>query len=251
MSAPDLRRRLTAEALGTGLLVATVIGSGIMASGLTQDVGLALLANTLATVAILFVGIAVLGPVSGAHFNPAVTLVMALRRAIPVRAAWAYGAAQIIGAAAGSVLVHAMFDQPLMQWATQARHGGGQWLAEGVATFGLVLTILGGLRLASPLAMGALVAGYIGAACWFTASTAFANPAVTLARMLSDSFAGIRPADAPAFVAAQILGAIVGMVLAGWLFARPRASDTHTGTGTAIATTAIAPRPPSPRGVAE
>ena len=212
----DTTRRLAAEALGTGLLLATVVGSGIMAERLTDDVALALLGNTIATGAMLFVLITILGPVSGGHFNPAVSLVAALQRALPWRDAARYVAAQAVGGIAGTMLAHAMFDLPLLQWGMAARSGGGQWLAEAMATFGLVLVILVGMRLRRD-AVPALVGCYITAAYWFTASTAFANPAVTLARALTDRFSGIRPVDAPGFMLAQIAGALLALALAGWL----------------------------------
>jgi glycerol uptake facilitator-like aquaporin len=212
----DLRRRLVAECLGTGLLVATVVGSGIMAERLTDDIGLALLGNTVATGAMLFVLISVFAPFSGAHLNPAVTLVGALERAMNWSTSMAYMAAQIAGAVAGTVLAHMMFDLPVLVLGDQPRAGASQWLAEGVATFGLVLTILMGIR-HRPAAVPALVACYITAAYWFTASTSFANPAVTIARALTDSFSGLRPIDVPAFIAAQIAGAILALAIGGWL----------------------------------
>jgi len=213
----DLRRRLVAEAFGTGLLVATVVGSGIMAEHLTQDGALALLANTLPTGAILVVLVTVLGPLSGAHLNPAVSVVMALRRALPTSEAALYVAAQLFGAVVGTMLAHAMFGLPLLEASQHVRTGASQWLAEAVATFGLVAVILGGLRF-QPMAVPWLVGLYITAAYWFTASTSFANPAVTVARALTDTFSGIRPIDAPAFVAAQIGGALLAWMLAGWLW---------------------------------
>ena len=211
-----LSRRLAAEALGTGLLVAAVVGSGVMADRLTGDGALALLCNTLPTGAALVVLISILGPISGAHFNPAVTLALFMRRAIDANGLLAYIPAQIAGGAAGVLLAHAMFDLPLLQLSTTARSGGGQWLAEAVATFGLVFTILAGLRFRSE-AIPWLVGLYITAAYWFTASTSFANPAVTIARSLTDTFSGIRPIDAPGFILAEILGAMVAVALAGWM----------------------------------
>ena len=211
-----LSRRLAAEALGTGLLVAAVVGSGVMADRLTDDGALALLCNTLPTGAALVVLITILGPISGAHFNPAVTLALFMRRAIDANGLLAYIPAQIAGGAAGVLLAHAMFDLPLLQLSTTARSGGGQWLAEAVATFGLVFTILAGLRFRSE-AIPWLVGLYITAAYWFTASTSFANPAVTIARSLTDTFSGIRPIDAPGFILAEILGAMVAVALAGWM----------------------------------
>ena len=217
----DLSRRLVAEALGTAMLVATVVGSGIMADRLTDDVAVALLGNTLPTGAILVVLITILGPISGAHFNPAVTLVFALRREIEANAALAYVAAQIAGGIAGTFLAHAMFELPILQLSTTVRTGTGQWIAEAVAAFGLVFTILAGLRFRSD-AIPWLVGLYITAAYWFTASTSFANPAVAIARALSDTFAGIRPVDLPGFIAAELLGALLAMALAGWLLAEPK-----------------------------
>jgi glycerol uptake facilitator-like aquaporin len=201
-----LLRALLAEALGTLLLLATVVGSGIMGVRLAQgNDGIALLANAGATAAILYVLIVVFGPTSGAHFNPAVTLAMRIRGAIDTRTAMAYVVVQIIAAIIGVALAHAMFDQALLQPGTHAREGAGQWLSEGVATFGLLLTILLGAA-HRPAAVPALVGAYIFAAYWFTGSTSFANPAVTLARSLTQSFAGIRPTDVPAFMASQFAG---------------------------------------------
>lgn len=219
--ASDLPRRCVAEALGTALLVAAVVGSGIMASRLTHDVAISLLGNTLPTGAILVVLITILGPVSGAHFNPAVTLVFALRREIDTRAALAYVVAQIVGGIAGTFLAHAMFELPILQASVTVRTGAGQWLAETVAAFGLVFTILAGLRFRSD-AIPWLVGLYITAAYWFTASTSFANPAVAIARALSDTFSGIRPVDLPGFISAELLGALLAMALAGWLLAEPK-----------------------------
>jgi len=212
----DPARRLAAEALGTGLLVATVVGSGIMADGLSADDGVALLANTIATGAILVVLITILGPISGAHLNPAVTLVFALRGEIAAALAAAYVLAQVAGGLLGSLLAHAMFELPIIEIATKARSGPGQWLAEAVATFGLIATILCGLR-SGPSAVPWLVGLYITAAYWFTASTSFANPAVAVARGFSDTFAGIRPLDVPAFVLAELAGAAAGLMLTRWL----------------------------------
>ena len=216
MSAP-LPQRLAAEALGTGLLVAAVIGSGIMADRLTDDVALALLANTIATAAALFALVTAFLAVSGAQFNPAVTLVALMRGGLSGSEAAARIAVQVIGGLCGTILAHAMFSLPLWQAAATMRSGGPQWLAEGVATFGLVLSILGAQR-ATGAPVAATVALYIAAAYWFTSSTSFANPAVTLARAFSDSFAGIRPVDVPAFVLAQLAGAGLAAGLAGWLF---------------------------------
>ena len=214
---PSLARRLGAEALGTALLLAAVVGSGIMAERLTHDVALALLCNTLATGAMLFVMNMLFASVSGAHFNPAVTLVHLLSRGISLRTAAGYGLAQIAGGIAGVWLAHAMFGEALFAVGIKARSGFGQDLSEGVATFGLILTIAGtATRKTETLA--AAVGLYILAAYWFTASTSFANPAVTLARALTPSFAGIRPVDAPAFIAAQFAGALLAWIVAGFLF---------------------------------
>lgn len=221
----SLPRRLTAEALGTAFLVATVVGSGIMGSRLTGDTALALLGNTLATGAILVVIISVLSPISGAHFNPAVSLAFALRRDITPATAAVYALAQTLGGIAGTLVAHAMFDLPILQVSTTARTGGGQWLAEVVATFGLIFTILGGLRW-RPIAVPWLVGLYTTAAYWFTASTSFANPAVAIARSLSDTFAGIRPIDLPGFVIAECLGATLSLVLMGWLLCEDRTAST-------------------------
>jgi glycerol uptake facilitator-like aquaporin len=210
-------RRLAAEAIGSGFLFAAVIGSGVMAERLAGGNGaLALLANTLATGAILYVLIEVLGPVSGAHFNPAVTLAFRLDREIASGLAAAYVAAQLAGGIAGVALAHAMFDLPPLQLGEHARTGAGQWLGELVATFGLVLVILLGAR-RRPATVPAVVALYIAAAYWFTSSTSFANPAITVARSLSNTFAGIAPADAPAFVAAQLAGALIAVAASRYL----------------------------------
>jgi len=210
-------RALASEALGTLILVATVVGSGIMADTLTDDTAMALMGNTVPTGAILFVLITILGPLSGAHFNPAVTLVFALRRELNWSTALAYVAAQVLGGIVGTLVAHLMFDLAPLQLATHIRTGGAQWFSEAVAAFGLVAVILGGLRV-KPHAIPALVGLYITAAYWFTASTSFANPAVTIARALTDTFSGIRPIDAPAFIVAQLTGALLALGLAGWLF---------------------------------
>lgn len=212
----DLQRRLAAEALGTALLVATVVGSGIMAERLTKDVALALLGNTLPTGAILVVAITILGPISGAHFNPAVSLVFALKRELPAREAVLYIVAQIAGGILGVVIAHAMFDLPLIDASTKIRSGGAQWIAEIVATFGLVCTILGGIRFKRD-AVPWLVGLYITAAYWFTASTSFANPAVAMARALTNTFSGIRPIDLPGFIGAEICGALAALFVMTWL----------------------------------
>ena len=218
-SAPArLSRRLFAEALGSFFLFATVIGSGIMGESLSGgNVAVALLGNTLATVAMLFVLIAMLGPISGAHFNPAVSLVMALRGELAWRLFAPYLAAQLSGGVLGVWAAHAMFGLPILQVSHHARSGTGQWLGEFIATFGLVLTILGTAR-HRPAAVPASVALYIVAAYWFTSSTSFANPAITLARSLSYTFAGIAPRDVAGFVAAQLAGAVGAHFTARWLF---------------------------------
>jgi len=212
----DLPRRLAAEALGTALLVATVVGSGIMAEILTRDAALALLGNTLPTGAILVVLITILGPISGAHFNPAVSLVFALKRELTPRDALSYVAAQIAGGIAGTMMAHAMFALPLLDASLKARTGGAQWFAEGVAGFGLIVTILGGIRF-ERAAVPWLVGLYITAAYWFTSSTSFANPAVAVARSLTNTFSGIRPVDLPGFIAAELCGAVVALMLMSWL----------------------------------
>jgi glycerol uptake facilitator-like aquaporin len=220
----DLGRRLVAEGLGSGLLVAGVVGSGIMAERLTQDGALALLANTLPTAAILVVLTTVLGPISGAHLNPVVSIVASLRREMSLPEAAFYVTAQIAGALSGTMLAHAMFALPLLEASSHVRTGQGQWLAEAVATFGLVAVILSGRR-ARPAAVPWLVGLYISSAYWFTASTSFANPAVTLARTLTDTFSGIRPADAPPFIAAQFGGALAAWALERWLWAPRRNAE--------------------------
>ena len=220
----SLARRLLAEAVGTTALLATVVGSGTMGTQLAAgNDAIALLANAAATAGLLYVAIVVLGPLSGAHFNPAVTLAMRLRDELDTRATLAYIGVQCVAAIAGVVLAHAMFDLPLLQPGTHARTGAAQWLSEAVATCGLLLTILLGLR-ARPAAIPALVAAYIFAAYWFTASTSFANPAVTLARALTQTFAGIRPIDAPGFIVAQLVGTALALLLAAWLERRTPAA---------------------------
>lgn len=217
---PPLRRRIAAEGVGAFFLFACVIGSGIMAQALSGgNDGVALLANTIATGAILFVLITMLGPISGAHFNPAVTLVVALRRELPWLDAGAYAAAQLAFGILGAWAAHLMFDLPTLQFSAKARTGLGQWTGEFVATFGLVLTILGTVKY-RPQAVAASVGLYITAAYWFTSSTSFANPAITVARSLSDTFAGIAPHDVPLFVVAQIAGAIGASGVAVLLFPR-------------------------------
>jgi glycerol uptake facilitator-like aquaporin len=212
-----LRRKLVAEFVGTAFLVAGVVGSGIMAERLAGgNLALALLGNTLPTGAILMVLILIFGPVSGAHFNPAVTFSFLLQRQLGAGAALAYVAAQVAGGLGGTWLAHGMFGEPLLMLGTTVRTGPGQWLGEVVATFGLIAAILGCVRF-RPSAVAPAVGLYITAAYWFTSSTSFANPAVTVARAFSDSFAGIRPPDAPAFIAAQLIGAVLATALFGWL----------------------------------
>jgi glycerol uptake facilitator-like aquaporin len=218
----DWQRRLAAEALGTGLLVATVVGSGIMAERLTNDGALALLGNTLPTGAILVVLITILAPVSGAHFNPAVTLVFALRGELNRRWALGYMLAQVAGGIAGTIVAHAMFALPLLEASLKVRTGAAQWLAEAIAAFGLLATILGGIwfeRASVPWLVGL----YITAAYWFTASTSFANPAVAIARSMTNSFSGIRPADLPGFISAEFCGAIAALLLMNWLLRERKA----------------------------
>lgn len=218
----DIARKLFSEALGTALLLTVVIGSGIMGERLAGgNMAIALLANTLATVGGLYILIEVFGPVSGAHFNPAVSLVMAARGAMPRALAAPYVVAQLGGAMLGAWLAHAMFDAALFQLSTKLRSGAGQWLAEAVATAGLLLVILR----APPGRVAAMVACYIGAAYWFTASTSFANPAAAFGRMFSDSFAGIAPSSVPGFMAAQLIGAGIGAAIHHAL--TPRSIPSH------------------------
>lgn len=219
-------RRVAAEALGTAFLVATVVGSGIMAETLTPDKAVALLGNTLPTGAILVVLITILAPISGAHFNPAVTLVFTVLRQLPMRLAGLYIGAQTLGGIAGTVTAHAMFGQSLVQASTHIRTGGAQWLSEGVATFGLVAVILAGVRFERK-AVPWLVGLYITAAYWFTASTSFANPAVAVARSLSNTFSGIRPADLPGFIVAELAGALIAAGTMSWLLS-PASTVAHT-----------------------
>ena len=215
---PLFGRRIAAEAIASFFLFACVIGSGIMGASLAQgDDAVALLANTLATGAILFVLITVFGPISGAHMNPAVSLVAASRGELSWSDAGAYIATQLAFGIAGAWAAHLMFDLPTLQVSVRVRTGLGQWLGEGIATFGLILTILGTVRF-RPSAVAAAVGLYISAAYWFTSSTSFANPAITIARSLSDTFAGISPGDVPAFVAAQLIGAALAALAARQLF---------------------------------
>lgn len=225
----SLPRKLLAEGLGTTLLLAVVIGSGVMAERLSGgNVAVALLANTLATVGGLYVLIEVFGPVSGAHFNPAVSAVMAWRGELPLASLLPYVAVQLLGGLLGAWLAHAMFDLSILQFSTKPRSGTGQWIAEAVATFGLLLVILR----APPSRVAAMVAAYIGAAYWFTASTSFANPAAVFGRMFSDSFAGIAPASAPGFVLAELLGAALA-VGAHQLLSAPTAAAAAKAAGEA------------------
>ncbi|HEY1877815.1 MAG TPA: MIP/aquaporin family protein [Rhizomicrobium sp.] len=217
-----MTRSLAAEFLGTLVLLATIVGSGIMGDRLAGgNVALALLANSLATGAVLVVLITLFAPLSGAHFNPAVTLYFTLQGEITWRHALTYVAVQLMAAVAGVWLAHAMFALPVLQVSTHLRDGPAQWLAEFTATFGLILTIAGGVRFA-PAAIPMLVGLYITGAYWFTASTSFANPAVTVARTLTRSFSGIAPRSAPGFIAAQLLAALISALILPWLFARKR-----------------------------
>lgn len=214
---PALSQKLAAEAIGSFFLFAGVIGSGIMAEALSAgNIAVALLANTMATGAILFVLIAMLGPISGAHFNPAVTFAFFLRRELTARVAGLFVIAQVAGGALGAFAAHLMFDLPILQFSTKARAGIGQWTGEFIATFGLVLTILLLLRYRAS-AIPAGVALYITSAYWFTSSTSFANPAITLVRSLSDTFSGIAPGDVPLFVICQFIGAVAAVACAAWL----------------------------------
>lgn len=218
MQTTDTPRRLFAEFIGTAFLLATVVGSGIMAEQLAGgNVAIALLGNTIPTGAILIVLITMLGPISGAHFNPAVSITFALRGELAVQDTFLYIFVQILGGLAGVAAAHLMFDDTLIQFSQKVRTGPPQWFAEWVATFGLVFTILATLR-ANANAVAMAVGLYITAAYWFTASTSFANPAVTIARSFSDTFAGIRPTDAPLFIAAQIVGAVSALYVCRWLF---------------------------------
>ena len=211
-------QKLGAEFIGTAGLLATVIGSGIMGEALAGgNVAIALLGNTIATGAMLVVLIWVFGPISGAHFNPAVTIAFALRGEISPRDSASYILVQVLGGLVGMILAHLMFDLSLLQESTKVRTGLGQWVAEGVATFGLVATILGCLR-ARPDAIAMAVGLYITAGYWFTASTSFANPAVTVSRSLTDTFSGVQPGDAPAFIGMQFVGAVLAVLVMRWLW---------------------------------
>jgi len=220
VTAVSTSRQLVAEGIGTMTLLATVIGSGIMAERLAGDnVAVALLGNTIPTGAILYVLITIFGPVSGAHFNPAVTIAFAIRREIEARRAVMFILMQMAGGLGGAMLAHLMFEMPVLQLSQNARTGGAQWLSEFVATFGLLTVIFGGLRW-RPDSIPMLVGLYITAAYWFTASTSFANPAVTIARAFTDSFSGILPAHAPGFILAQLVAACLAPAILGWMFAR-------------------------------
>lgn len=228
---PSLARRAVAEWLGTALLLAAVVGSGIMAQKLSGgNVAIALLCNTIPTGAILVVLILMFGPVSGAHFNPAVTLAFALRGELQWRTAVLYIAAQLAGAVAGTWAAHAMFELPVWQLSQTVRSGSGQWFAEALATFGLLLTIFGA-RAHAPASVPYAVGLYITSAYWFTASTSFANPAVTIARSLSDTFSGIAASGVPAFIASQLAGAAVALVIAGWMWSAIKDAPSVTGHG--------------------
>jgi glycerol uptake facilitator-like aquaporin len=223
-------RRFAAEATGTAFLLCAVVGSGIMALKLSGGNGaLALLCNTLPTGAILTVLILVFGPLSGAHFNPAASIAFGLRSELPWRTVGLYVVCQVIGAVVGVLVAHAMFELPLWQLSATGRTGLGQWLAEAVATFGLVLTILG-CTAHAPAAVPYAVGLYITSAYWFTASTSFANPAVTIARSLSDTFAGIAPSNVPAFIVAQLFGTLAALLVAGWLLQERSAAARESGT---------------------
>lgn len=223
------RRALVSEGMGTMLLLAAVVGSGVMAENLAAgNDAVALLGNTLATAAMLAVLITIFAPLSGAHFNPAVTVVFLARREIGPGRAAAFIAAQVVGALAGVALAHLMFEIDVLQVSAKTRTGPGQWLAEGVAAFGLLATILATLK-ARPSSVAAMVGLYIAAGYWFTASTSFANPAVTLARAFTDTFSGIAPADAPAFILAQFGGAALAWAVLGWLLKEPSAGEARGG----------------------
>jgi glycerol uptake facilitator-like aquaporin len=222
----SLPRAVAAEFIGTAWLLCAVVGSGIMAQQLTDDIALALLANAVATGAALYGLILIFGPISGAQFNPAVTGVMLARRAIDPQRALAFIIAQAAGAVCGVILAHAMFGLDLLQTGVKVRTGLGQWISEAAATFGLIVTIIG-VTTSRPAAAPAAIALYIVAAYWFTASTSFANPAVTMARALTDTFAGISPVDAPMFILSQVAGAVLGAVAGHFLF--PRGSSIDCG----------------------
>ncbi|MCY3982542.1 MAG: aquaporin family protein [Roseovarius sp.] len=219
----DMSRRLASEAIGTAFLVCAIVGSGIMADMLSDDIAVSLLGNSLATGAILFALITILGPISGAHFNPAVTFAFCLKRDIGLSEGLMYIAAQIAGGLIGTMVAHLMFSLDIIQISINARTGGGQWIAESIATFGLVGIIFAGIRF-NANAIPALVGVYIPAAIWFTASTSFANPAVAIARSVTDTFTGIRPIDLPGFIAAEFIGAAMAVAIFGWLLNETRSS---------------------------
>ncbi len=223
---PPLAQRLFAEWLGTAFLLAAVVGSGIMAAKLAGDGAVALLCNTIPTGAILVVLILIFGPLSGAHFNPAVSLAFALRRELPWPTAALYMAAQLLGGFAGVWMAHLMFELPLWQLSAAVRTGPGQWLAEAVATLGLMLTIFGCIA-RTPAAAPYAVGLYITSAYWFTASTSFANPAVTIARSLSDTYTGIAPAGVTAFIAAQLIGTLTAVAITAWLWPKGAKETTR------------------------
>jgi glycerol uptake facilitator-like aquaporin len=231
-----IARRLAGEGLGSLLLAAAVVGSGVMAERLSGgNLAVELLANSAATVAALATLISLLGPLSGAHFNPAVSIVEALRDRLTWRDAGMYTVVQILGCCVGALIAHVMFELPVWQLSTRIRTGSAQWLAEGIATFGLLLVVLGHRRSEDAPWM---IAVWIGAAYWFTASTSFANPAITIARSLTDTFSGIRPADVPAFVGAQLIGAIVAFVAARSLFPSTTATQASLETDGTVEATA-------------
>jgi glycerol uptake facilitator-like aquaporin len=235
LSSITLSRRLTSEGVGSLLLTATVVGSGIMAERLAGgNTAVALLANTGATVAVLAALIALLGPVSGAHFNPAVSFIEALRRKLPWTDAGAYLLVQVLGCCAGALLAHLMFEVPVWQASVHIRTGPAQWLAEAVATFGLLLVVLGHRRAEDAPWM---VACWIGAAYWFTASTSFANPAITIARSLTNTFSGIRPVDVPSFILAQLAGALGAWMLARFIFPPPKPAVSPATKNSAVVQT--------------
>lgn len=227
MSEFSLSRRLAAEALGTAMLVGTVVGSGIMADRLSDDVAVSLLGNTIPTGAILVVLITILGPISGAHFNPAVTFVFCLKRNLGLSIGISYIVAQILGGICGTLIAHVMFEEAVLQASTTVRTGPSQWVAEIVATFGLLASILAGIRFREA-AVPWLVGLYITAAYWFTASTSFANPAVAISRAFTDTFAGIRPIDLPGFIIAELVGAALALVFFSWLLTSDKSSDRET-----------------------
>lgn len=231
MESFDLPRRFVAELLGTAILVATVVGSGVMATNLTRDVALQLLGNTLPTGAILIVLITIFGPISGAHFNPAVSAVFLAKGELPRREMIPYFLAQVVGGVVGTMIAHAMFGLSVVELSEKVRTGGPQWFSEGLATFGLVATILAGIRF-NKTAIPWLVGLYITAAYWFTASTSFANPAVAIARSLTNTFSGIRPFDLPGFIAAQFTGAFAALALMGWLLNEERPATASSNAET-------------------